>query len=147
MKRSRKLGDADERRRSHGRKRLDPRYRRGHERQAPGLPGRHLRRRRRRPASSCSASASSPSRAPSTPSSTLSTSSAYASATSTLGGGIEPSLIVEFPTLLGFLEGVGLAQSESLAKILPYLKSLGTLTAGATSQGGVQHFRVVLGLA
>jgi hypothetical protein len=82
-----------------------------------------------------------------TPSSTLSTSPAYATATSTLGGGIEPSLIVEFPTLLGFLEGVGLAQSESLAKILPYLKSLGTLTAGATSQGGVQHFRVVLGLA
>lgn len=82
-----------------------------------------------------------------TPSSTLSTSPAYATATSTLGGGIEPSLIVEFPTLLGFLEGVGLAQSESLAKIVPYLKSLGTLTAGATSQSGVQHFRMVLGLA
>ncbi len=82
-----------------------------------------------------------------TPSSTLSTSPAYATATSTLGGGIEPSLIVEFPTLLGFLEGVGLAQSESLAKILPYFKSLGTLTAGATSQSGVQHFRLVLGLA
>jgi hypothetical protein len=82
-----------------------------------------------------------------TPSSTLSTSPAYATATSTLGGGIEPSLIVEFPTLLGFLEGVGLAQSESLAKIVPYLKSLGTLTAGATSQGGVEHFRLVLGLA
>lgn len=81
------------------------------------------------------------------PSSTLSTSPAYATAVSTLGGGIEPSLIVEFPTLLGFLEGVGLAQSESLAKILPYLKSLGTLTAGATSQSGVQHFRLVLGLA
>jgi hypothetical protein len=81
------------------------------------------------------------------PSSTLSTSPAYASATSTLGGGIEPSLIVEFPTLLGFLEGVGLTQSESLTKIVPYLKSLGTLTAGATSQGGVQHFRLVLGLA
>jgi hypothetical protein len=82
-----------------------------------------------------------------TPSSTLSTSPAYATATSTLGSGIEPSLIVEFPTLLGFLEGVGLAQSESLAKILPYLKSLGTLTGGATSQAGVQHFRLVLGLA
>ncbi len=82
-----------------------------------------------------------------TPSSTLSTSPAYTTAASTLGGGIEPSLIVEFPTLLGFLEGVGLAQSESLAKILPYLKSLGTLTAGATSQSGVQHFRLVLGLA
>jgi len=74
------------------------------------------------------------------PSSTLATSPAYSTATATLGGGIEPSLI-------GFLEGVGLTQSPSLANILPYLKSLGTLTAGATSQDGVEHFRVVLGLA
>jgi hypothetical protein len=81
------------------------------------------------------------------PSSTLSTSPSYASATSALGGGIEPSLIVEFPTLLGFLEGVGLAQSPGVSSLVPYFKSLGTLTAGATSQGGVQHFRAVLGLA
>jgi hypothetical protein len=81
------------------------------------------------------------------PSSTLSSSPSYASAASTLGGGIEPSLIVEFPTMLGFLEGLGLTQSPSLANIVPYLKSLGTLTAGATSQGGVEHFRLVLGLA
>jgi hypothetical protein len=81
------------------------------------------------------------------PSSTLSTSPAYSSATSTLGNGIEPSLIVEFPTLLGFLEGVGLTQSPGVSNLVPYFKSLGTLTAGATSQGGVEHFRVVLGLA
>jgi hypothetical protein len=81
------------------------------------------------------------------PSSTLSTSPSYASATSALGGDIEPSLIVEFPTLLGFLEGVGLAQSPGVSSLVPYFKSLGTLTAGATSQGGVQHFRMVLGLA
>jgi hypothetical protein len=80
------------------------------------------------------------------PSSTLSTSPAYASATSALGGGIEPSLIVEFPTLLGFLEGIGLTQSPGISSLVPYLKSLGTLSAGATSQGGVQHFRAVLGL-
>jgi Protein of unknown function (DUF3352) len=82
-----------------------------------------------------------------TPSSTLSTSPAYSSATSTLGGGIEPSLIVEFPTLLGFLEGVGLTQSPGVSNLVPYFKSLGTLTAGATSQGGIERFRVVLGLA
>ncbi|MFZ2114738.1 MAG: DUF3352 domain-containing protein [Solirubrobacteraceae bacterium] len=81
------------------------------------------------------------------PSSTLSTSPSYASATSALGGGIEPSLIVEFPTLLGFLEGIGLTQSPGVSSLVPYFKSLGTLTAGATSQGGVQHFRVVVGLA
>lgn len=82
-----------------------------------------------------------------TPSSTLATSPAYSTATSTLGNGIEPSLIVEFPTLLGFLEGVGLTQSPGLSSLVPYLKSLGTLTAGATSQSGVEHFRLVLGLA
>jgi hypothetical protein len=81
------------------------------------------------------------------PSSTLSTSPSYASATSALGGGIEPSLIVEFPTLLGFLEGVGLAQSPGVSSLVPYFKSLGTLTAGATSQDGVQHFRMVVGLS
>jgi len=81
------------------------------------------------------------------PSSTLSSSPAYTSATTALGGGIEPSLIVEFPTLLGFLEGLGLTQSPGVSNLVPYFKSLGTLTAGATSQGGVEHFHVVLGLA
>jgi hypothetical protein len=81
------------------------------------------------------------------PSATLSTSPSYSTATASLGGGIEPSLIVEFPTLLGFLEGIGLSQSPGVSNLIPYLKSLGTLTAGATSQGGVQHFKVVLGLA
>jgi hypothetical protein len=81
------------------------------------------------------------------PSSTLSTSPSYASATSALGGGIEPSLIVEFPTLLGFLEGIGLTSSPGISSFVPNLKSLGTLTAGASSQGGVEHFKLVLGLA
>jgi hypothetical protein len=81
------------------------------------------------------------------PSATLSTSPSYSTATASLGGGIEPSLIVEFPTLLGFLEGIGLTQSPGVSNLIPYLKSLGTLTAGATNQGGVQHFKVVLGLA
>lgn len=81
------------------------------------------------------------------PSSTLSTSPAYTSATSALGGGIEPSLIVEFPTMLGFLEGLGLTQSPGVSNLVPYFKSLGTLTAGASSQGGVQHFKAVIGLA
>jgi hypothetical protein len=81
------------------------------------------------------------------PSSTLSSSPAYSSATAALGGGIEPSLIVEFPTLLGFLEGLGLTQSPGVSSLVPYFKSLGTLTAGATSQGGVEHFKVVLGRA
>jgi hypothetical protein len=81
------------------------------------------------------------------PSSTLAQSSSYATASSTLGGGIKPSLIVAFPALLGFLEGVGLSQSTTVSGFVPYFKSLGTLTAGASSQNGTQHFRLVLGLA
>ncbi|HEX5310126.1 MAG TPA: DUF3352 domain-containing protein [Solirubrobacteraceae bacterium] len=81
------------------------------------------------------------------PSATLSTSAAYSSAAATLGGGLEPSLIVEFPTLLGFLEGVGLTQSPGVSNLVPYLKSLGTLTAGASSQGSVSRYKAVLGLS
>jgi hypothetical protein len=81
------------------------------------------------------------------PSSTLSTSASYSAASSALGGGIEPSLIVEFPTLLGFLEGIGLTDSPGISNLVPYLKSLGTLTAGSVNHSGVQQFRLVLGLA
>lgn len=81
------------------------------------------------------------------PSATLSTSAAYSSAAATLGGGIEPSLIVEFPTLLGFLEGIGLTQSPGVSSLVPYLRSLGTLTAGASSQDGVSRYKAVLGLS
>jgi hypothetical protein len=81
------------------------------------------------------------------PSSTLSSSSSYASASSTLGGGIKPSLIVEFPALLAFLEGVGLSQSTTVSSFVPYFKTLGVLTAGASTQGDTQHFRLVLGLS
>jgi hypothetical protein len=81
------------------------------------------------------------------PSSTLSTSASYSAASAALGDGIEPSLIVEFPTLLGFLEGIGLTNSPGISSLVPYLKSLGTLTAGSVSHSGVQQFRLVLGLA
>lgn len=81
------------------------------------------------------------------PSSTLSTAASYSAASAALGGGIEPSLIVEFPTLLGFLEGIGLTDSPGISNLVPYLKSLGTLTAGSVSHSGVQRFRLVVGLA
>ncbi len=81
------------------------------------------------------------------PPATLSTSAAYSSAAASLGQGIEPSAIVEFPTMLGFLEGLGLTQSAGLSPLVPYLKSLGTLAAGASASGGVQRYKIVLGLA
>jgi len=80
------------------------------------------------------------------PANTLSGSSSYSAAAAALGHGIQPSLIVEFPTLVGFLEGIGLAQSPPLSNLMGTLKSLGTLTAGSVSEPGVQRFRAVLGL-
>ena len=69
-------------------------------------------------------------------------------AAASLGEGIQPSLIVDFPTFLGLLEGVGLIEAPSLAKFVPYLRSLTTLAGGGHQlNGGVQRMRLVLGLA
>lgn len=88
------------------------------------------------------------------PSSTLSASPAYAAATSALGGGAKPSLILEFPMLLSLLEAIGIAQSEALAGVLPDLRSLGRLTVGSSApegngaaNGSTTRLRAVLELA
>jgi hypothetical protein len=81
------------------------------------------------------------------PSGTLSGATSYASASSALGEGIQPSVLVEFPTLLGLLEGVGLSEDPTIAPFVPYLRSLGTLSGGGKSLGGgIERFRLVLGL-
>lgn len=81
------------------------------------------------------------------PSSTLSGASSYGSASAALGEAIQPSVLVEFPTLLGLLEGVGLSEDPTIAPFVPYLRSLGTLSGGGKSLGGgIERFRLVLGL-
>jgi hypothetical protein len=56
-------------------------------------------------------------------------------------------VIVDFPTLLGLLEGIGLSEDPTIAPFVPYLRSLTTLSGGGTSIGnGVERFRLVLGL-
>jgi hypothetical protein len=81
------------------------------------------------------------------PSGTLSGATSYASASAALGEGIQPSVLVEFPTLLGLLEGVGLSEDPTIAPLVPYLRSLGTLSGGGKSLGdGIERFRLVLGL-
>lgn len=81
------------------------------------------------------------------PASTLSSSPSYQAAATALGGGLEPSLILEVPALLGFLEGLGLTQNPPFSGAVPYLKSLGTLTAGSATSGATTRFKVALGLA
>jgi hypothetical protein len=80
------------------------------------------------------------------PSSTLSGAAAYGTASAALNGA-RPSVIVDFPTLLGLLEGVGLTEDPTIAPFVPYLRSLTTLSGGATSAGsGIERFGLVLGL-
>ena len=81
------------------------------------------------------------------PSSTLSGAASYGAAASALGAGIQPSIAIDFPTLLGLLEGVGLSEDPSIAPFVPYLQSLSTLAGGGKSLGGgIDRFRLVLGL-
>jgi Protein of unknown function (DUF3352) len=81
------------------------------------------------------------------PSSTLSSAASSSVAATALGEGARPSLTVDFPTLLGLLEGVGLSEDPSISKAVPYLRSLTTLAGGGKSlNGGIERFRLVLGL-
>jgi len=82
------------------------------------------------------------------PSSTLSSSASYSAASAALGEGIRPSIIVDFPTLLGLLESVDLSEEPAISKFVPYLRTLTTLAGGGKSLGeGIERFRLVLALA
>jgi hypothetical protein len=81
------------------------------------------------------------------PSSTLAGAAPRTAAAASLGEGIQPSLIVNFPTLLGLFEGVGLLESPSISKFVPYLRAATTLAGGGHALGGeVERFRLTLGL-
>jgi hypothetical protein len=81
------------------------------------------------------------------PSGTLADSPVRAAAASALGEGIEPSVIVDFPTMLALLEGVGLGEDPSLASVLPYLRASTRLAGGGHKlDDGIERFRLVLGL-
>jgi len=81
------------------------------------------------------------------PASTLAQSAPYTTASAALGEGVKPSIVVDFPTFLGLLEGVGLTEEPAISKFVPYLRSLTTLAGGGKSLGeGVDRFGLVLGL-
>jgi len=81
------------------------------------------------------------------PTSLFSASAAYQAAATALGEGIHPSLSLEFPTLLSMLEGIGLSEDPTISKFVPYLHNVTTLAGGGRGlTGGVQRFRLVLGL-
>jgi hypothetical protein len=81
------------------------------------------------------------------PSSTLSSAASSSTAASALGEGTRPSVIVEFAPLLSLLEGVGLSEDPSISKVVPYLRSLSTISGGGKSLGGgIERFQIVAGL-
>jgi hypothetical protein len=81
------------------------------------------------------------------PSSALSAAAPFGTASAALGQGFAPSAIVDFPTLLGLFEGVGLSEDPSVAPFVPYLRSLTTLSAGERNLGnGIERLRIVVGL-
>jgi hypothetical protein len=81
------------------------------------------------------------------PSSTLSSAASWSTAASALGEGTRPSVIVEFAPLLSLLEGVGLSEDPSISKVVPYLRSLSTISGGGKSLGGgIERFHLIVGL-
>ncbi|HEV2982637.1 MAG TPA: DUF3352 domain-containing protein [Solirubrobacteraceae bacterium] len=81
------------------------------------------------------------------PSSAFAAAPSYAAAAAQLGGGAQPSLVVQLPTLLSLLEGIGLAEDPTIRGLVPLGRALTTVSAGTSRlSGGVQRTRVVAGL-
>jgi hypothetical protein len=81
------------------------------------------------------------------PPSTLAGAPAHAAAVAALGEGSQPSLMLDVPTLLALLEGIGLTSSPELAEVLPFLRAAGSVAGGGHSlSSGVERFSVVVGL-
>jgi hypothetical protein len=81
------------------------------------------------------------------PPSTLFSSETRSAAAGALGEGINPSLVFAVPTLVSLLEGIGLTEEPSLAKVVPYLRSITTISGGGHQLGGeVERFKLVVGL-
>jgi Protein of unknown function (DUF3352) len=81
------------------------------------------------------------------PSSTLASAAPTAAAASGLGEGIHPSLLVDFPTFISLLEGIGLLEEPPISQVLPYLRASSTLIGGGRQlSDDAARFRLVLGL-
>ncbi|HTU78762.1 MAG TPA: DUF3352 domain-containing protein [Solirubrobacteraceae bacterium] len=81
------------------------------------------------------------------PSTTMSNAASRSAAATSLGEGIQPSLIVNFSTFLSLLEGIDLLEQPPISQFVPYLRSSTTLAGGGHRLGGeAERFRLVLGL-
>jgi Protein of unknown function (DUF3352) len=81
------------------------------------------------------------------PSGTLASAPASSEAAAVLGEGAQPSIIVQVPTLLSLLEGIGLTEDPTISSFVPYLRSVTTIAGGAHRlDAAVERFRLVIGL-
>jgi hypothetical protein len=80
------------------------------------------------------------------PTGTLGSSSAYQTAVKALGEGIQPALMLNVQTLVSFANVLGLSSGGTLAQLLPYLKSVTTLTGGTKQLGNISRIRLLLGV-
>ncbi len=82
------------------------------------------------------------------PQSTLAGTPNYNAAAGALGQGIQPSALVEFHTLSGLLESLGLNQAPGFSGFASAIAPLSTLAVGGGESlpGGVKRARVVIGL-
>jgi hypothetical protein len=82
------------------------------------------------------------------PKSTLEAAPSYSAAASALGQGIQPSVLIEFHTLSGLLESLGLSQAPGISGFASAVAPLGTVTAGGGESlaNGVKRARVVISL-
>jgi hypothetical protein len=81
------------------------------------------------------------------PSGAMASAPALGEAASALGEGAQPSIIVQVPTLLSLLEGIGLSEDPTISSFVPYLRSVTTIAGGAHRlNASVERFRLVLGL-
>jgi hypothetical protein len=81
------------------------------------------------------------------PPSTLASAQSTSAAASALGEGAQPSVMLEVPTLLGLLEGVGLSEDPTISPFVPYLRSITTVAGGPHRiDPAIERFKLIAGL-
>lgn len=81
------------------------------------------------------------------PPSTMASAPSRAAAASSLGEGLDPSLIFEAQTFLGLLEAVGLTEGSGASGVLSYAHAITTVAGGGHALSGeVERYKLVIGL-
>lgn len=80
------------------------------------------------------------------PTSKLADAKSFDAAAKTLGSGIRPSVLIDFPRVVQLLEGLGVGNDSSYRQAKPYLEAIGVISAGAARDGETSKARVAVGL-